>query len=173
MNSPSCTKCAVAAARARSTPHFKSKEDIYAGLVLKSLDSLTASLDHARRGAKQGTSSRVTTIAFYDYFGDRLFEFELGLYTFRGHERGALGKERDKPLNGRLEIAILNLEKAMLDDISPVGKQDVKSDTFSLFTFLMGALTVFHARRDRSLGYSARDQVLEYTDRLTEIISGR
>ena len=147
-------------------PHFKNKEQIYADLVMRSLDSLTHCLDTARAGARRGKALRTTTLAFFEYFRVRLFEFELGLYTFRGHERGTLGKERDNILNRKLRHAILTLEMAILEDNPGCARQGLAAESLSLFTFLMGALTVFHARRDKSLGYSTRQQVLSYAEQV-------
>ena len=134
-------------------PHFKSKQQIYADLVMRSLDSLTQCLDTARAGARSGKALGTTTLAFYEYFQVRLFEFELGLYTFRGHERGSLGKERDDILNRKLRNAIHTLERAILEDNPGCTRQKLAAESFSLFTFLMGRIDCLSRPARQVIGF--------------------
>ena len=88
-------------------PLFDGKEAIYGALLAESLDRLQLAVaGAAAREAAGPIALRAAAIAFYNYYRERLFEFELGLYLLRGFEHRSLGKAWDRQLNTSLERSL-------------------------------------------------------------------
>lgn len=148
-------------------PHFQSKEDAYAELLDRSLGDLRESvLAGTAEASDPGERLRGASKAFQHYFEARLFEFELGLYTFRGLARHSLGKERDRRLNASL-LAVLDVFRDLIEEAAPgLDAADVCAERDGLFTQLIGALTLLHTGRVLSIRTTVSALVDAYVDRL-------
>jgi AcrR family transcriptional regulator len=86
-------------------PLFASKEHIYAALLEQSLAALHArvALAHAKARVRPHEAAAK---AFVDYYLDRPYEVNLGLYAFHGLKRLGVGKEADRALNAALAATV-------------------------------------------------------------------
>lgn len=140
---------------------FDGKEEIYADLLRGSLAHLYDYV--AEQTAKAETPNakvRASVSAFYDYYSERRFEFELGLYSFSGLKRGSLGPERDSELNAALNKVLDEIAHSIREASPHTTEERVQLERNSIFTALVGALSLGQTGRAVSVG-TTPEAVLE------------
>jgi TetR/AcrR family transcriptional regulator len=149
-------------------PLFAGKEDIYAHLLTESLERLHIAVAKAAAPEVEGRGAvAASAFAFFDYYADRRFEMDLGLYLFGTEKITGLGSGRDETLNALL-LQSLTVMEAGFRRLSPENLSADEAGIWAcekrnaLFSALMGALMLSHTGRDNSIGTSART-VLEMT----------
>jgi AcrR family transcriptional regulator len=158
----------IAAAAGYTPPalyfHFESKEAIYAEVLLCSLANLEEAVARAIARAKTPADRlRAAAMAFFRYYADNPRDLDLGFYLFRGGMKPhGLGKERDKVLNGALELAL----QPVADAAEALGaeRDEAKSLMVDTFAHAAGLLLLAHTGRIRMFGASAPSLMERYIE---------
>jgi len=136
-------------------PWYSGKEEIYAGVLSKSLDELRAAVEREASLARNARDRlRGAVRAFYEYYRARADQLALGLYLFQGLKPRGLGAESDATLNGILKRALEPMRTAMVElGFSPRGRAD--AELAALFAFLIGLLMIEHTGRIKLFAVNA------------------
>ncbi len=138
-------------------PYFSGKEEIYAELLMGSLDTIQAELIRATATiAGPEERFRAALDTFFGYYETRPNDLSLALYLFRGLKPQGLTPE----LNERTNRKAGEILAFIKDTIKAVGGMDDRAAELELglhVSFLFGVLTLHHAKRSRLLGVEARD----------------
>ncbi|MEH6404120.1 MAG: TetR/AcrR family transcriptional regulator [Sneathiella sp.] len=139
-------------------PLFSGKEDIYATLLEGSLEALQNKVAKASARESDATAALISSAtAFFDYYANKRFELDLGLYLFGFESARSLGRERDTLLNESL-LRILEIFGACFRRLAPQGlsREDAaawaKNEKDALFASLIGILMLTHTGRATSIG---------------------
>ena len=140
---------------------FEGKDDLYAALLLESLERLEAFVA-ARVAAADSPEQavRASVEGFFVYYKDRPFEIQLGMYSFAGLSHGSLGRERDDMLNAAL-LATLERIGATIAGAAPhLDAEGVRKERDAIFSCLFGVLSLAQTGRAISIG-TTPETVLE------------
>jgi len=146
-------------------PLFSGKEEIYGALLEESLDRLYSHVASSSATEADAFSAlEKAAKAFFEYYAERRFEVDLGLYLFGEERTKGLGREKDHLLNASL-LRTLDIFRACfvrLFEQAKLKDAEVKAikERDALFALLMGALMLSHTGRAGSIGTDA-DTVLE------------
>jgi len=137
---------------------FDGKDDLYAALLLESLERLEARVaDQVASASSPEDAVRASVMAFFSYYQDRPFEVQLGLHSFAGLTHRSLGAERDRLLNKAL-LATLDIIGACIAAAgSNLTREQALAERNAMFSCLFGALTMAHTGRAVSIGTTADD----------------
>ncbi|MES2936083.1 MAG: helix-turn-helix domain-containing protein [Pseudomonadota bacterium] len=121
-------------------PLFASKEHIYAALLEQSLAALNARVAGAHAKAR-ARPHEAAAKAFVDYYLDRPYEVNLGLYAFHGLKRLGVGKDADRALNAALAATV------RLFSPRPAADGSTDLPAMAVFAQLIGLLVLHLAGR--------------------------
>lgn len=146
---------------------FGGKDDLYAALLSESLARLEAHVRERTAAARAPEARlRAAVKAFYDYYAARLFEIQLGMYSFSGMKHGGLGRARNAELNAAL-LATLDIIGAAIAEAAPaLTPAAVEAERNAIFASLVGALTLAHTGRATSIGADAATILESHLDAL-------
>ena len=148
-------------------PYFEGKEEIYAELLSESLENLYRHLTESAANEADGVCALQSAAeAFYDYFENRIFEFELGFHLFAGIKRHSLGKHRDNVLNSKLIQALDVLAVCIKRAAPQLSDSQVSSERNSLFASLTGILTLVHTGRTKAIGANGQELLEQHLNSL-------
>jgi AcrR family transcriptional regulator len=127
-------------------PAFRSKEQLYAAVLMQSLDALHAEVAGALAGAR-GARRRVGAgiRGFYAFYVGRPVDYALGLYLFRGVGARGLTPALDRALNARLADT-LGLIAVQLR-AAGLSAARARRETAAAFAFLIGLLMATYTHR--------------------------
>ncbi len=151
-------------------PLFKSKEEIYAELLQRSLRQLADRLAEAGAGLDE-PAQRVRARAFciLDYYLERPSEFAISFYLSAGLKRKGVGDELNKLLNRQLaELNAFGLE----DMAACVGKSHADLEASALFAHITGLLVLQLRGRFNMFAGDARTLLDRYLDSTFPSTSG-
>lgn len=140
---------------------FGGKDDLYAALLLESLERLES---HVAQQVAQATNPkealRASVMGFFVYYDTRPFEVQLGMYSFSGLRHASLGPDRDETLNNAL-MATLDIIADTISQAAPnLPPETVIAERNAIVSSLFGALTLSHTGRAISIGTTA-DAVMQ------------
>ena len=145
--------------------YYASKEEIYGDLLAGSLDRLQAAVRAAAAGrVAPGERLLSASLAFFDYYRDSPGDLDLGFYLFRGMKPLGLTRELNADLNGRLQAALGEMERALGDLGLP--PEAAERETAALFGHAVGLLLLVHTGRMRLFRLDGRALMADYVDRL-------
>ncbi len=137
-------------------PYFKGKEEIYAEVLSRSLESwrraLVADIEAARTPEKRFEAALVSHFTWY---AERPNDLSLALYLFNGLKPQGLTRELDAQLNSQLK-SILAIYSTLLREIAGFNERDAEVEVGVHFAMLFGLLTLYHTKRTRVFGIDAR-----------------
>ena len=143
-------------------PLFKSKEEIYAELLQRSLTELASRLTDASAGLDT-PAERVRARAFcvLDYYLERPSEFAISFYLSAGLKRKGVGDELNQLLNRQLA----ELNAFGLDDVAAcVGDEHADLEASALFGHITGLLVLQLRGRFNVFAGDARTLLGRYLD---------
>jgi len=155
-------------------PLFRSKEEIFAVVLGKSLLAVTRAVQSAMQGiAAPAKSLRRGTLALYKYYDAHPAELALSLTLLKGDRKKKLGPGLDEALKGQLN-ALLGLlaeqvRKATAKPFLPM----VRIEATALVTYLVGLLVLKHGGRIDMLGDNAPVLLAHYTKNMVVRLGGR
>ncbi len=151
-------------------PLFKSKEEIYAELLQRSLTELASRLSRAGAGLDTPAERvRARALCVLDYYLERPSEFAISFYLSAGLKRKGLGDELNKVLNRQLaELNAFGLE----DVAACVGKGNADLEASALFGHITGLLVLQLRGRFNVFAGDARTLLDRYLDSLFPTTSG-
>lgn len=140
---------------------FDGKDDLYAALLLESLDRLEAFVAaETGRATTPDGAVRAAVTAFFTYYRDRPFEVQLGMYSFAGLKHGSLGRDRDDTLNRALLATLDIIGNTIARAAKHLDRGRVTAERNAIFSCLFGVLTLAHTGRAASIG-TTPEAVLE------------
>jgi len=139
-------------------PQFSGKEDIYATLLEKSLEDLKNKVATAAASHSDATEALLfSATAFFEYYVNKRFELDLGLYLFGFESARSLGRERDIILNASL-LRTLDIFGVCFRRLAPKEFTTEEAGVWAqnerdaLFASLIGILMLAHTGRATSIG---------------------
>lgn len=131
---------------------FGSKEAIYVELLAESLVRLNEYVkDQAIAGKSPHSALRLAANAFYDYYKPRLFEAQLGIYSFGDIQLDEFDKKQAYELNKAL-VATLDIFADKIQCAAPnLSEEQVRAERDALFTVLLGVLCLAFTKRATSI----------------------
>ncbi len=153
-------------------PYFTGKEDVFAAVLGRSLQSLHGAVEEATRQARSAAKAlRRGVVAFYRYYDERPSELALALYLFNGIRR-KLGGEHDRKLARQLEAVVglfaEQIGRAASRPFAPI----VEVEAMALFTYLAGLLILRHNGRIKALNKNTAVLLAHYTKNLLLRLQG-
>jgi len=154
-------------------PYFKGKEDVFAAVLGRSLQSLLRTVEDGMRKPRTAAKAlRGGIVAFYKYYDERPSELALALYLFNGIRPRKLGGDLDDELTRQLEAVIgvfaEQIRKASNRPFIPI----VEVEAMALFTYLVGLLILRHNGRIKSLNKNTAVLLAHYTKTLLQRLKG-
>ena len=153
--------------------YFASKEDIYAALLIDSLERLNDCVSQSTQGASidQKVDAKNTilelrksALAFYQFYRDNPRDLDLGFYLFQGLQPRGLSGTWDQALNKRLRDAMHPQEIALTK--LGFGKKEIDTELTAIFAHIVGVLLLNHTGRIRMFGKGADELINHYLDQL-------
>lgn len=149
-------------------PYFSGKEEIYAELLARSLDTTQAVLLASLSGAKTDEARfRSVLRSFFDHYVARPSDLSLALYLFRGLKPQGLTPELNRRLNAKA-LEVLGLIKSAAAALGGLRDEDAQLELGLQTSFLWGLLTLHHTRRSRLLRLEARDLLERHIEHAVE-----
>jgi len=155
-------------------PYFDGKEMLYAALLEESLQQLYEFVITSHDPTAPPLDALLASAtAFYVYYTTNEFEANLGVYLYGMGQIRSLGRERDQALNDQL-LQTLNIFSASLDALAPNTLQSaekanwVRAERDTIFTMLLGILTMSSSGRAKSIGTTPHDLLNHYLSILKE-----
>ncbi|MBL4740582.1 MAG: TetR/AcrR family transcriptional regulator [Sneathiella sp.] len=143
-------------------PLFSGKEDIYATLLEVSLDELQNKVAKAAAGESDAKVALLfAATSFFEYYANKRFELDLGLYLFGFESARSLGREKDTILNVSL-LRTLDIFGACFKRLAPIELKAeeaavwAQNERDALFASLIGILMLAHTGRASSIGTDPR-----------------
>ncbi|MBM1642913.1 TetR/AcrR family transcriptional regulator [Sulfitobacter mediterraneus] len=139
-------------------PIFSGKEEIYAGLLMRSLDALQQAVSSAFAEAEPGWAKVVGTAhAFLRFYVQRPSELALGLHLFsNGIGQRGLTRSLDADLNEKLWSSLSLIELGLIESGLPESI-DPRRETMTLFAALSGTLVSYHTGRLKVFGQTGEE----------------
>lgn len=127
-------------------PAFRSKEELYAAVLMQSLDALHGEVARAI-GRARGAERRIGAVmaGFYAFYVGRPVDYALGLYLFKGVGAHGLTPALDRALNARLADTL----GLMVAELRAAGVTAARArrETAAAFAFLIGLLMATYTHR--------------------------
>lgn len=138
-------------------PYFSGKEEIYAELLARSLDTTHAVLLDSMAGqTTEADRFRAVLRSFFDHYVARPSDLSLALYLFRGLKPQGLTPELNRRLNAKA-LEVLGVIRSAALALGGLDEEEAQLELGLQTSFLWGLLTLHHTRRSRLLRLEARD----------------
>jgi AcrR family transcriptional regulator len=120
-------------------PVFPSKEALYAALLKQSLQALANAVERAsHRPRRSEKPHEAAARAFLEYYLERPFEVNLGLYAFHGLKRQGVGRS----LSNELDAALVSTVRRLSPDPGHASNGLPDAGAMQVFVHLIGLLTL-------------------------------
>lgn len=141
-------------------PYFNGKEELYAAVLSRSLESLQEKVDREISQSDPGSAGEAGLRAFFKYYQENPDDLSLGLYLFGGMQPTGLNAKLNRSLNKQLRGVFDQIEAAFIQ----AGKHDADKRTASGIAQATGLLILEQTGRLRLF---EKDASLLFSDYLT------